>query len=274
MPFIAGLHSGPPAKPRTPFHRALPPFLFVFQCLVLTWEGLPKAIWHQLTHPNLIRWLSPWAWRDLVLKYGFSKLLEGSDINYRKYKAPLIKLARGRVLEVGAGSGMTVKYYDASQVAELVAIEPFEELRTELAQEVAAAGLKEKTKIIPHGIDERATLSASGVIESSFDTIVLVQVLCSIPQPKEQIQYLQSLLKPGGQILMFEHCGSKDSITRFYQRVCAPWWLFATSSCNLCRDSGDWLLQQGGWKSATIETIVDEDATFLFPHEVGRLIKE
>ncbi|KAK0545789.1 hypothetical protein OC846_005259 [Tilletia horrida] len=218
MPLIAGLHNGPPAKPPTPFHRAIPPLFFLFNCAFLTWAGLPKAIWYQITHPNPIGLISPWAWRDLVLQYGFSKLLRFVDSMYSKYKDPLVKLANGRILEVGAGSGLTVKYYDSSKVVELVAIEPVEDLRVELNQAVSAAGLREKTTIIPFGIDERAKLAGAGVTESSFDTIVLVQVLCSVPNPKEQIQYLQSLLKPGGQILM--------------------------------------------------------DATFLIPHEIGRLVKE
>ncbi|KAK0541484.1 hypothetical protein OC835_000133 [Tilletia horrida] len=273
MPLFAGLYAGQPKPPPTPLHRLLGPIEFLFINLLLTFEGLPKAIFHQLTHPNPLKLISPWAWRDLVLKFGFAKLLKGSDINHAKIKAPLIEMAYGRILEVGAGSGMTIKYYNPDKVTELIAIEPFTELRPELAQAISTAGLDKKATILTDGIDERAALATQGVTEASFDTIVLVQVLCSVPNPKEQIAFLTSLLKPGGQILLFEHVGSKDTITRTLQRIFRPYWLFATQCCDLVRDSGDWITAQGGWSSVQVETPAAEDSSVLFPHAVGRFVK-
>ncbi|KAE8223818.1 hypothetical protein CF319_g3201 [Tilletia indica] len=272
MPLFAGLQSGAPKPAPTPFHRLLTPVAFIAGNALLTIAGLPRAIFYQITHPNPFKLLSPWAWRDLVLQYGFGALLNFADAQHRAIKAPLVALAYGRVLEVGAGSGLTVKYYNPDKVTELVAVEPFAELRTQLDVAVKQTKLK-KTTVVPYGIEDPAKIASHGVTESSFDTIVLVQVLCSIPNPKEQIAFFHTLLKPGGQLLMFEHVGSKDSTTRLLQRIFRPYWLFATSSCDLVRDSGDWVVAQGGWKSVELEAPSGEDVTALLPHAVGRFVK-
>ncbi|CAD6885770.1 unnamed protein product [Tilletia controversa] len=272
MPLFAGLQSGGPKPPRTLFHRLLTPLAFLLANALLTVAGLPWAVVHQITHPNPFKLVSPWAWRDLVLQYGFGALLNAADIQHRALKAPLVALAHGRVLEVGAGSGLTIKYYNPDKVTELVAVEPFAELRTELEKVIKAAKLKKAT-VIPDGIDDPVKIASQGVTESSFDTVVLVQVLCSVPNPKEQIAFLHTLLKPGGQLLLFEHVGSKDTITRLVQRFFRPYWLFATTSCDLVRDSGDWVVAQGGWEKVELEAPSAEDATTLLPHAVGRFVK-
>jgi len=273
MVLFPGLRSGPFPPPPSVFSRLIAPLYFALVVLTLYVDGIPKALWYQITHPHPLRWISPWAWRDLVLKFGFSKLLVGADTAHSQTKAPLISFAQGRILEVGAGSGMTIKYYDPSKVEELIAVEPFTELHSELASAIDAAGLTSKTKVLSDGIDKPAQLAAQGVTKESFDTIVLVQVLCSIPRPKESIAYLTSLLKPGGQLLIFEHIASKDRQTRLLQNLLRPFWLFTTQCCDLVRDSGDWVAAEGVWKSVELGAPVAEDASVLLPHAVGRLVK-
>jgi ubiquinone/menaquinone biosynthesis C-methylase UbiE len=45
--------------------------------------------------------------------------------------------------------------------------------------------------------------------DSSFDTIVTVCTFCSVPRPVVGLRELYRVLKPGGQLLMFEHVRSK-----------------------------------------------------------------
>lgn len=115
MPQKPDLHSGSP-RPSGIVGRvfgALKPALFAG---IMLFHGLPGAIWQQLTHPNPIRWISPWAWRDAILGNGMGPLLKRGNEEWAPVKGPLIKDAYGRVLEVGAGSGETIEYYDAAKV--------------------------------------------------------------------------------------------------------------------------------------------------------------
>src|SRR4029077_2402422 len=45
--------------------------------------------------------------------------------------------------------------------------------------------------------------------DGSFDTVVTVCTFCSVPRPVVGLRELRRVLKPGGQILMFEHVRSK-----------------------------------------------------------------
>jgi ubiquinone/menaquinone biosynthesis C-methylase UbiE len=45
--------------------------------------------------------------------------------------------------------------------------------------------------------------------DASFDTVVTVCTFCSVPRPVVGLRELYRVLKPGGQLLMFEHVRSK-----------------------------------------------------------------
>lgn len=62
--------------------------------------------------------LSPGAWRDAIVSHGLPVLLRMSDDNFAPIKRlAIFPHARGKVLELGAGTGMTCKYYDADKVS-------------------------------------------------------------------------------------------------------------------------------------------------------------
>ncbi|MCO5614108.1 hypothetical protein L7F22_068389 [Adiantum nelumboides] len=90
------------------------------------------------------------------------------------------------------------------QISSLYLIEPFEELLPSLFASIKSRGpaFESKTKVVPVYVENRGALSDMGVQQGTFDTVVLVQVLCSIRDPGAHLAYLQSLLKPGGQLLI------------------------------------------------------------------------
>ena len=49
-----------------------------------------------------------------------------------------------------------------------------------------------------------------------------VQVLCSVPQPEALAKSLYRVLKPGGQMIVYEHVKSEDYVSHFVQRLHSP----------------------------------------------------
>ncbi|EPQ30180.1 uncharacterized protein PFL1_02296 [Pseudozyma flocculosa PF-1] len=263
-----------PARPPTLLERALSPIDPLIILIVLTIVGLPGAIRAQFSRLSPVSWLNPFRWHELILANGFGYILAQSNKNWEPVKRPLLASARGRVLEVGAGSGENVVYYDLDRVESLVVLEPFAPLRTKLEAALDRTGLLSRSTVVPLGLDEeRGTLSRHGLAPASFDTIVLVQVLCSIPNPKSHLDYLQSLLRPGGEILVFEHVASKHQPARLIQQLWTVPWKRLVGGCEMDRDSADWLRDVGGWSHVEILRPKDEHRADLMPHAVARFVK-
>lgn len=216
------------------------------------------------------------AWRRAITANGLPILLEGSDQAYAAYKRDLIgPYAYGKVLEVGAGTGMTLKYYDASRVSEIVAVEPSDELHDLLHQSVAALPeLTDKVRVINAMVGDVEGFHRQGITEGSIDTVCLVQVLCSVSDPQKQIRHLARYLKSGGQVLLFEHVHSSDRITSLLQRIFEPVWTPLAGNCHLTRDPVSFFRQETGWTIQRYDRPAVENGGGLYPHVVARIVKQ
>ncbi|KAI9355655.1 hypothetical protein DFJ73DRAFT_824602 [Zopfochytrium polystomum] len=262
-----------PSNPLAYAYASLEPAILLF---MMVFYGLVPAVREQFGSKaaGLIGLINPFRWGRLILGHGLSALLGQAAQMNQGIKRALLSLARGRVLEVGAGSGENVKFYEPDEIERLFCLEPFDTLRVKLEANLIRSRLHSKATIIPAGLTpDRSSLTAASITASSIDTIVLVQVLCSIPNPRSHLEYLQSLLKPGGQILLYEHVGSKDSVARTVQRIWNPVWTRCAGGCEIVRDSAEWLEELGGWEKVEVQYPVAENSASLYPHVVARFVK-
>lgn len=109
------------------------------------------------------------------------------------------------VLDLGPGSGCQLSRFDRSKITSMFGVEPNKALLPALRANVAKAGWEVLYNIVPCSIENEQQLCGYGVMEGSFDTVVCVHVLCSVPDVKKTVSILRRLLKPGGQIIIFEH---------------------------------------------------------------------
>lgn len=139
----------------------------------------------------------------------------------------LLPTASGRVLEVGAGTGAALPYYDYRLVRSLTLVD--QEIRPLLdrrAGEVSA----------PTEVRELSVESLP-FENDRFDTTVSNLVFCSVENPLEGLKELFRVLKPGGRHLFVEHVRPPDGFRGRLFDTLTPAWRRIAGGCHLNRDT-------------------------------------
>lgn len=143
-------------------------------------------------------------------------------------RAELLAGARGRVLEIGAGTGVNVPYY-TDAATELILTEPFEPMARQLRERVATLG-REATVIV-------APAERLPADDASVDTVVVTLVLCTVAELGAALAEIERVLAPGGRLLFLEHVRSGDpGLARRQDRLERPW-RFLAHGCHPNRDT-------------------------------------
>lgn len=131
------------------------------------------------------------------------------------------------MLEVGAGTGMNLPLYrDAARV---VALEPEPGMRARA--EHAAGRARVPVEVVP------GNAHALPFPDSSFDTVVMSLVLCTIPEPGGALAEARRVLRPGGALRFYEHVRASDPrLARWQDRLERPWRIFGRG-CHPNRDT-------------------------------------
>jgi ubiquinone/menaquinone biosynthesis C-methylase UbiE len=172
--------------------------------------------------------LSDLLWGPLFAR-GYNRFNRGAeDGGLREKRRALLSRARGRTLEVGAGTGVNLDLYPDA-VTELVLTEPDGHMRGQLRKKLAAAG--RRVELVGAG-GERLPFP-----DASVDTVVATLVLCTIPDPEAVLREVARVLKPGGRLLFLEHVRAEDERTaRWQDRLERPWSAFGRG-CHPNRDT-------------------------------------
>lgn len=140
----------------------------------------------------------------------------------------VVPLARGRVLEIGIGTGLNLPHYDKSKIDTVIGLDPGAELHGLARRRVAATGVPV----------ELVSLSAERIPfeEASFDTVLVTYSLCTIPDPVAALKEMRRVLKPGGMLVYCEHGLAPDVSVRRWQDRLTPLWSTLAGGCHLNRD--------------------------------------
>lgn len=125
----------------------------------------------------------------------------------------LVQSARGKVLELGPGSGNQIHRFNSAAVDVIYGIDPNPCFADVIAAKVKKNDLDGKYKLLVCGLEDREVLQAEGITESSVDTVLSIQVLCSVDDAKVVMGEVYRLLKPGGSFIFWEHGRSMDAFT-------------------------------------------------------------
>lgn len=157
------------------------------------------------------------------------------------YRERIVGNAKGRVLEIGIGSGVNLPLYtDATQI---VGIEPHPRL-LKMAAEKGGRTLSE----LIEGSAESIPLE-----DSSIDTVVTTWTLCSIPDVATALAEMRRVLKPDGQLLFVEHGLAPDEGVRKWQNRLTPVWKKIAGGCHLNRPVRT-LIENSGFQISRLDT--------------------
>jgi SAM-dependent methyltransferase len=154
------------------------------------------------------------------------------------FRERVIGGARGRVLEIGIGSGLNLPLYGPA-VDTVIGLEPSPEL-LRMARDRAA------TARVPVELLE-ASAEAVPLDTASIDTVVMTWTLCTIPDPHSALAELRRVLKPGGALLFVEHGRAPElGVARWQDRL-DPLWRRIAGGCHLNREI-DTLIAGSGFR--------------------------
>jgi ubiquinone/menaquinone biosynthesis C-methylase UbiE len=166
---------------------------------------------------------------DQVFAALYDRILRrGEEQTIGRLRSELLANARGRTLEIGAGTGANIPYYPDG-IDDLILAEPFEPMRRRLERKLRESGRSAST------LD--ASAEALPLDEESVDTVVSTLVLCTVDFPDRALAEVARVLRPDGQLLFIEHVRSYSPRAVHWQnRLATPWRHFA-AGCRCNRDT-------------------------------------
>jgi ubiquinone/menaquinone biosynthesis C-methylase UbiE len=130
-------------------------------------------------------------------------VMRGGDMRrWGNDQRTLFKNLQGKILYVGIGTGLeTVNFPSGLNITAI-------DLSLEMLNRSHQRVQNYQGKINRCQMDAELTAFA----DNTFDTVLTVCVLCSVKQPVDCLQELKRVLKPSGELVMFEHVLSKNPV--------------------------------------------------------------
>jgi ubiquinone/menaquinone biosynthesis C-methylase UbiE len=144
----------------------------------------------------------------------------------RELRRELLAGLSGRVLEVGAGTGLNFPHYPVS-VREVVAVEPEPYVRRRAMDAATDAPVPVKVA--------EGTAAELPAADAEFDAIVISGVLCSVTDVPAALAEFHRVLRPGGQLRFWEHVRSLDPLFATFQQAADQLWPRLMGGCRVQR---------------------------------------
>jgi ubiquinone/menaquinone biosynthesis C-methylase UbiE len=133
----------------------------------------------------------------------------------RVVRKNLVSQSIGRVVELGAGTGLNLSHYPET-VSELLLTEPDPQMAAKLRKRARSLSLEASVFLAPA---ERLPFD-----DASVDTVVATLVFCTVGNPGQALAEVARVLRPDGTFLFAEHVRSASlRAGRWQDRLNLPW---------------------------------------------------
>ena len=159
----------------------------------------------------------------------YDRLSARDEKGYLKdIRSHIVGGARGRVLEVGAGTGANFPYYEDSEACTVLATEPDPYMLERARRKRDDLNLLIELQLAPA---ERLPFE-----DQSFDTVVSTLVMCTVGDIDGALQEIRRVLKADGEFRFYEHVRSTHPVGGFFQDLAAPACSWFGAGCHPNRD--------------------------------------
>jgi len=117
------------------------------------------------------------------------------EMMFKPWRKKLLAKAKGRILEIGVGTGKNFPHYPLG--ACITGIDIAERMLVIARKKASELGLS-------FDLSE-GDVQSLDFPDHSFDAVVATFVFCSVPDPVQGLRELRRVVKPSGQILLLEH---------------------------------------------------------------------
>lgn len=142
-----------------------------------------------------------------------------------KIRFELLSQARGKVVELGAGTGLNIAHYP-TYVEELLLTEPDPHMASKLRKRIASTPVKASIA--------QVSADTLPIADATVDTVICTLVLCTVPDPEKTLKEISRVLRPEGKFLFVEHVRSENPrLARWQDRLNRSWgWYACGCYCN------------------------------------------
>jgi ubiquinone/menaquinone biosynthesis C-methylase UbiE len=192
----------------------------------------------------------------------YTRIARNETPKEREFRGRLLTGARGRVIEIGAGSGANFSHYP-TEVTLVVAVEPEPYLRRQASSAAATAPVPIEVR------DGTADRLPSG--DGEFDAAIVSLVLCSVPDQARALAEARRVLRPRGELRFYEHVISrKPGMARLQRIFDRTFWPHVAGGCHASRDTAA-AIEAAGFtiESCEREAFAPSPIIPPFPHIVG-----
>lgn len=158
------------------------------------------------------------------------------------YRRRVVTAARGRVLEIGVGSGFNLPLYETA--THVIGLDPSVKL---LSMARGVGGVRPSIELV-EGVAEAIPLPGHSV-----DTVVSTWTLCTIPDVARALAEMRRVLKPEGRLLFAEHGRSSERQVVRWQNRLTPIWKRIGGGCHLNRPI-EQLICEAGFRVEALQT--------------------
>lgn len=149
-------------------------------------------------------------------------------LGLRRLRLEALQGLRGRVLELGIGTGRNLSLYSPT-VERLSGIDP---------DEIMLSRAEKRARKVPFPVE--LFLAAAEELpfeDGSFDAVVSTLVFCTVPDPPKALGEVRRVLESGGEFRLLEHVRMEQKPIGWLQDKATPLWKHIAGDCHLDRDT-------------------------------------
>ena len=132
----------------------------------------------------------------------------------RKHAVQIINRRKGRVLEVGVGTGLSLPCYGSQLTITGIDLSP--DMLAKARDKVTSKKLGNVDGL--HEMDA----GALAFPDESFDTVVAMYVMTVVPDPERVMRELERVCAPGGEVILVNHFSEDEGMRGLVERKLAP----------------------------------------------------